>query len=55
MNIMLDHKKCEDVQLGTAAIKAIKLLCENKKVTTDAAIKHIDEIWAMMNTYVVTG
>eukprot|EP01084_Bolivina_argentea_P199131 340810_1 len=53
MNIMMANKKCEDVQVGTTAIKTIKLLCENKKVSRVIAMQHIDDIWNIMNEYVV--
>eukprot|EP01084_Bolivina_argentea_P037497 69371_1 len=53
MQIMTEHMKCEDVQVGTAAIKTVKLLSEDKKVPMKIAMKHIDEIWNMMNKYVV--
>eukprot|EP01084_Bolivina_argentea_P021308 39577_1 len=53
MNIMIANKKCEDVQVGTTAIRTVKELCENKKVSRVTAMKHIDEIWNIMNEYVV--
>eukprot|EP01084_Bolivina_argentea_P169587 293975_1 len=53
MNIMQDYEKCEDVQLGTAAIKRIKILCENKKVFRRIAMDKIEIIWNTMNKYVV--
>eukprot|EP01084_Bolivina_argentea_P225330 380819_1 len=53
MKIMTDNKTCEDVQVGTAAIKTIKLLLINKKVARQVAMKQIDTIWSIMNNYVV--
>eukprot|EP01084_Bolivina_argentea_P179620 310364_1 len=53
MQIMRNNKKCEDVQVGTAAIKAVKLLFEDNKVPAYTALKHINEIWSIMNQYVV--
>eukprot|EP01084_Bolivina_argentea_P021304 39570_1 len=53
MKIMQNHKKCEDVHVGTTAIKAIKILFEKGHVPGLVAMKHIDEIWKMMSEYVV--
>eukprot|EP01084_Bolivina_argentea_P296875 511369_1 len=53
MKIMFENKKCEDVQVGTAAIKTIKIMYENKKVSREVAMKQIDSVWEMMDKYVV--
>eukprot|EP01084_Bolivina_argentea_P283961 486494_1 len=53
MEFMQINKKCEDVQVGTAAIKAIKILFKEQQISREKAMKHIDEIWSMMNMYVV--
>ena len=53
MHVMSANAKCEDVQVGTAAIKMIKMLCENRKVSRDTALKLVDKIWALMRQYVV--
>eukprot|EP01084_Bolivina_argentea_P290577 499166_1 len=51
--IMSNNKKCEDVQVGTAAMKTIKILHVNKQVSREIAMEKIDDIWQMMNEYVV--
>eukprot|EP01084_Bolivina_argentea_P169588 293976_1 len=53
MQIMRDYKKCEDVQVGTSAIKSIKILFEKSKITKATAIENIHEVWSMMEEYVV--
>eukprot|EP01084_Bolivina_argentea_P225331 380821_1 len=53
MKIMTDNKTCEDVQVGTAAIKTIKLLVVNKKVSRQVAMKQIEIIWQIMKENVV--
>eukprot|EP01084_Bolivina_argentea_P199130 340806_1 len=53
MDIMMANKKCEDVQVGTAAMSVIIQLYENSKVSAVIAMQHINEIWKVMNEYVV--
>eukprot|EP01084_Bolivina_argentea_P021306 39574_1 len=55
MEIMSQYKKCEDVQLGTTAITTIYSLLydEQKKISNETAMKHIDQIWNMMREYAV--